>query len=78
MEFLPGAGANTLSIVERLFIDFEAGRGVAPVGHSRVYVLGVTLLHELVHWGDDQDGVDRAGEEGEEFERTVYGGVVPC
>jgi len=34
--------------------------------------LGVTLLYELVHW----DGIDRPGEEGEEFERLVYGSVI--
>jgi hypothetical protein len=34
------------------------------------------LLHELVHWGDDQDGVDRPGEEGKEFERRAYGTAI--
>jgi len=34
--------------------------------------VGATILHELVHWGDDQDGVDYPGEEGELFEKHVY------
>ena len=38
--------------------------------------LEAKVLHELVHWGDDQDGVDRAGEEGAEFERLIYGKVM--
>ena len=44
--------------------------------NDRVYLVGVTILHELTHWGDDQDGVDRPGEEGEEFEIKVYGKVI--
>jgi hypothetical protein len=63
---------------ELIFREFEADRGVAHAAAGRVYVLGVTILHELVHWGDDRDGVDREDEEGEEFERLVYGGVIPC
>jgi hypothetical protein len=38
-------------------------------------MVGVILLHELVHWADDQDGVDTVGEEGFSFEDAVYGGV---
>lgn len=32
-----------------------------------------TVLHEMVHWGDETDGVDQAGEEGKKFEREAYG-----
>jgi hypothetical protein len=37
--------------------------------------VGVTILHELVHWGDNQDGVDYGvdTEEGNLFEVAVYG-----
>ena len=41
-----------------------------------VYLVGVTLLHELAHWADDQDGVDTSGEEGELYEKDVYGKLV--
>jgi len=75
-EFEPGIGSNEISIERLLVVDFEAGRGMRVVGAGSVPLVGVTLLHELVHWGDDQDGIDRPGEEGEEFERAVYGRVV--
>ena len=77
-EFTPTPGNNTIRIDQRLFVDFEAGRGKVLVRARNVYVLGVTLLHEMAHWGDNLDGIDRAGEEGNEFERLVYGAVVPC
>lgn len=76
--FRPTPGSNLIRVEERLFNDFEAGRGRRAARVGSVYVLGVTILHELVHWGDNLDGVDRPGEEGEEFERLVYGGVIPC
>jgi hypothetical protein len=77
-EFSPGANSTELRISRQVVRDFEAGRGIRTTARGgRVYIVGVTILHELVHWGDDQDGVDRPGEEGEEFETAVYGGVVP-
>lgn len=75
-EFTPGVGSQEIRIQRRVVEDFEAGRGVRLARAGRVYLVGVTLLHELVHWGDDQDGIDRAGEEGEEFERLTYGVVI--
>ncbi len=45
-------------------------------------VAGVTLLHELTHWADAQDGVDNpvpgdpTNEEGMAFERDIYGKVM--
>ena len=56
--------------------EFEAGRGRRVVRAGHAYLVGVTLLHEMTHWADDQDGVDRPGEEGEEFERAMYGSVI--
>lgn len=76
-EFTPDIGSNEIRIDESIVDDFEAGRGVRRTSSGKpVYLVGVTLLHELVHWGDDKDGVDRPGEEGEEFERKVYGTVI--
>lgn len=44
---------------------------------QQVYLVGVTLLHELTHWADAQDGVDDAPyEEGDQFELDVYGKFV--
>lgn len=39
-------------------------------------LMEATILHEMVHWGDDQDGKDQAGEEGEAFENAAYGKVI--
>ena len=36
-------------------------------------LLESTLLHELVHWGDNKDGRDQTGEEGKAFEIAAYG-----
>jgi hypothetical protein len=55
---------------------FEDGRGLVTASAGKVYLIGVVMLHELVHWGDDQDGVDRPGEEGKEFETAVYGSAI--
>jgi Metallopeptidase toxin 3 len=39
-------------------------------------LMEATLLHELVHWGDWQDGKDQDGDEGELFELKAYGEVL--
>jgi len=75
-EFTPNTGSNEIRIQTQIVEDFEKGRGVKKSRAGKVYLVGVTLLHELVHWGDDQDGADRPGEEGEEFEKLVYGWVI--
>ncbi|HFE47841.1 MAG TPA: hypothetical protein ENJ21_00840 [Chromatiaceae bacterium] len=76
-EFTPDIGSNEIRIDKSVVEDFEAGRGVRQTSSGRnVYLAGVTLLHELVHWGDDKDGIDRPGEEGAEFERRVYGMII--
>lgn len=75
-EFSPGIRSNEIRIDTSLVIDFEAGKGKRVVRAGNAYLLGITLLHELVHWGDDQDGIDRPGEEGSEFERLLYGSVI--
>jgi hypothetical protein len=75
-QFTPGIGSNEIRIDRKAVEEFEAGKGLKKAKIGFVYLVGVTLLHELVHWCDDQDGVDHPGEEGEEFETLVYGGVV--
>ena len=47
-------------------------------GGASTLLLGATILHELAHWGDDQDGKDIPGEEGNMFETAAYGRVIPC
>ncbi len=75
-EFTPNTNSNEIRIDKAMVEEFEAGTGKREARAGKVYLVGVTILHELVHWGDDQDGIDRAGEEGEEFEQMVYGSVI--
>jgi len=75
-EFTPDEHSNEIRIDRSMVEDFEKGKGRRAVHAGSVYLVGVTLLHELTHWADDQDGIDRPGEEGEEFERAMYGKVV--
>ena len=74
-KFTPGT--NVIKIRKLRVEQFEAGKGLvkAPNGNL-VYYVGVILLHELTHWADDQDGVDNPLEEGDEYEKAIYGGVV--
>lgn len=75
-EFTPDIGSQEIRINRRMVEEFEAGRGRRATRAGNVYLVGVTILHELIHWADDRDGIDRPGEEGEEFERAVYGNVI--
>ncbi len=74
--FTPNIKSNEIRVNTQLAKDFEAGTDRRVTRAGNVYLLGVTLLHELVHWADDQDGIDRPGEEGEEFEKMMYGKVI--
>jgi hypothetical protein len=76
-EFTPDSNSNEIRVDVDVVKEFEKGKGLRKTPRGRmVYLAGVTLLHELTHWADDQDGVDTAGEEGELFEKEVYGGVI--
>ena len=76
-------GTNVIRIDKNMVDAFEAGGGVVrTTGGRSVYLVGVTLLHELTHWADSQDGVDDpvpgdpTNEEGNAYEIGVYGGVL--
>ncbi len=76
-------GSNQIMINETTVSEYEAGRGLVKVSKGRqVDMIGVTLLHELTHWADAQDGVDDpvpgdpSNEEGEAFERAIYGRIL--
>jgi hypothetical protein len=76
-------GSDVLQIDKDLVDDFEAGKGIVKnAAGKRVYLLGATILHELTHWADAQDGVDDAvpgdpsNEEGNAYEKGVYGKVL--
>lgn len=67
-EFTPGAKSNELRLNKSLVDAFEKSTSDTIL----LKTVGATILHELVHWGDDQDSVDYPGEEGELFEKHVY------
>lgn len=76
-EFTPDTHSNELRLSRAMVEKFEKGKGLVTAPNGRkVYLVGVTILHELTHWADDQDGVDTAGEEGNQFENLIYGGFV--
>lgn len=76
-EFSPGVGSNELRLQKKMVEEFEKGKGLRKTLDGRlVYLVGVTILHEMCHWADDQDGVDTTGEEGELFEKDIYGKVI--
>ena len=76
-------GGDLIMVNEHTVAEYEAGRGEVKVSKGRmVDLIGVTLLHELTHWADAQDGVDdpvpfdTTDEEGDAFERAIYGRVL--
>jgi hypothetical protein len=76
-------GSDVLQIDKDLVDDFEAGKGVVKnAAGKRVYLLGATILHELTHWADAQDDFDDpvpgdpSNEEGNAYEKGVYGKVL--
>lgn len=75
-EFTPFIKSNEIRIQTAMVEEFEKTGSKKATRAGTVYLVGVTLMHELVHWGDDQTGKDRPGEEGEEFEKAVYRAVI--
>src|SRR5206468_2716518 len=50
-EFTPNTSSNELRIQKAMVKQFEAGKGLRRTAKGRlVYLVGVTLLHELTHW----------------------------
>lgn len=75
--------SNKIQIDRALVAAFEAGTDMRATKSGRlVHVAGVALLHELTHWADAYDGHDEpvpgdpTNEEGEAFERDVYGKIM--
>lgn len=76
-------GTNVIRIDKQLVSDFESGKGIVKTTRGKsVYLVGATLLHELTHWADSQDGVDDpvpgdpTNEEGNAYEKGVYGKIL--
>jgi hypothetical protein len=69
------------SVPNTLFIDIDFVQLLedsqpGPQGNSLAFLLGVTILHEYVHYGDNMDGIDQPGEEGLLFEEATYGEAI--
>lgn len=77
-RFIGVPGNNTILIAEDIFTDFEAGRGQLRAAAGNVPALGVNVLHEMVHWGDNADGVHAAADAGDAFEMLVYRRNLGC
>lgn len=77
-EFTPNSSSQELRLQEKMVKEFEAGKGLRKTLSGKlVFLVGVTILHELTHWADDQDGVQATvGEEGNLYEIDVYGKVI--
>ncbi len=73
-EFTPNSKSNEIRLSKSLVEEFGKSGG----SRKATLLLGATILHELAHWGDDQDGKDIPGEEGNLFESAAYGMVIPC
>src|SRR5262249_15133714 len=73
--FNKGMKSNIIFISTKLVDEFLKGKGLrkTPKGEL-VEQVTMTLLHELTHWADDQDGKDAhpGTEEGWELEKTVW------
>ena len=68
-EYLPGRGEDIIYIDKSWATRFERDYKLAK---AKIFMEAL-ILHEMVHWGDDQDGKDQPGEEGEAFEKAAYG-----
>ena len=76
-EFDASVDPDVINIHTRIVKEFEDGHGLRKTKWNKnVYLVGVTLLHELTHWADNLDGIDFPDEEGEQFEIDCYGMVI--
>ncbi len=74
-EFSPGIGSKELRVHKPTVEAHQNEADASRIPGHELY-LEDTILHEYTHYLDDQDGTDRAGEEGEEFENAAYGKVI--
>ncbi|EPR74065.1 hypothetical protein ADIWIN_0874 [Winogradskyella psychrotolerans RS-3] len=74
--FQSSSNPDTLYIDIDLVNDLENSTPNSVLANSFAFLVGVTILHEYVHYGDNLDGTDYPGEEGQLFEEDVYGQTV--
>ena len=68
-EFTPNSNSTEIRISISLLEDYEKGNAKDPI-------LDATIMHEIIHYFDDLDGIDYPGEEGELWEKASYGKVI--
>ena len=64
---------NNLFIDKDYILALENSNEDQLIQEGLLFYLGVVLLHEYVHYGDNTNAVQYQGEEGDEFELRVYG-----
>lgn len=74
-------GSSEVEIDADTVQDFETGPYSAKVGKNKngknVFIVGVTLLHELCHLGHFKHNEAESGEAGNNFEQATYGQSIP-
>jgi hypothetical protein len=71
-EFTPDSHSTELRINETIATAYQAEPDATRLPAHEL-LLESTIVHEFTHFLDDQDGADRAGEEGQDFEEANYG-----
>ena len=67
--------SNIIRIEKDHVEEFEAGKGLRHTATGKlVYLVGLTLLHELCHWANDGTGEEDLTHE--RFEQALYGKVI--
>ena len=70
---MQGVVWNWIQISKKIVTRYEA----QPTGRN-AQAIGITVLHELAHWGAQRAGRSSLVEDGEEFEKAAYGAILPC
>jgi hypothetical protein len=68
---------NDIDINPKDYAEFFLGKGMGYTATGlRVPIVGVALLHALCHWGNYNNGITEASDEGFRFEQATYGRVI--
>ena len=78
--YKPGTGSKEIHLNQD-YVEMLEKMSPGKERDALLFLMAITIMHETVHYGDDQDGIDYtgakgAGEEGNAFEITAYGKVV--
>ncbi len=73
-SFMETIDANILTINKHWVEKLKTATG--DDRDAMLFLIAVTILHEMVHYGDNKDGVDQTGEEGSAFELAAYGQLI--